>query len=294
MPSPGLLQAAACCASLVLLHGYSSHAFKVDREPLLAGGSRPAAAEDVVSAASMQLQTEAPDWGLEAAFLPPVVAEETSFVQAGGDDDDDDADDERSDSSESSDEGAAKEKEGGESEKGEESKEAGKEEKPEEKSEKSEKSEKTEEKHEEKHKEGSGGEKRKKKHKAKYRKLMMSREEQSAFILKNMEKAANKSFQALKRVIKVVDYLNGVVALLNQVVVLTPQTPQFAETVMLEVGGNKVSLKGILDEASQVKAAVDKLFSVLMYAKYAIIGSINRAVPAHLAPPGGAAGSPPK
>lgn len=83
----------------------------------------------------------------------------------------------------------------------------------------------------------------------------------------------------MKKLITVMDSLNGVVALLNQLVQLAPPSPPFAETVMIETSGKKVSLKGLLDEAAQARTHVDKLFTTLLSAKHAIIGSINHAIP---------------
>ena len=88
----------------------------------------------------------------------------------------------------------------------------------------------------------------------------------------------------MTRLIKVMDSLNAVVALLDQIVHLAPPSPPFSQTVIIESAGKKLSLKGLLDEAATVRSQVDSLFTMLMSAKHAIIGSINRAIPAR--PPG--------
>lgn len=87
-------------------------------------------------------------------------------------------------------------------------------------------------------------------------------------------------YNAMEKLVKVMDYLHGVVALLNQIIQLTPPSPSFSETVMLESAGKKISLKALLDEAGNVRSSVDALFTMLLSAKHSIIGSINRALPA--------------
>lgn len=93
----------------------------------------------------------------------------------------------------------------------------------------------------------------------------------------------------MKRLIRVMDSLNGVVSLLNQLVPLPAPSPPFAEKVVFESGGKTLTLKGLLDESVEVRARVDHLFTMLLAAKHAIIGSINRAVPRPPTPPPGAA-----
>lgn len=95
-------------------------------------------------------------------------------------------------------------------------------------------------------------------------------------------------YKASKRLVKVMDALNGVVALLNQLVRLPPPHPPFAETVIIESSGKKMSLKGVLDEAAEVRKSVDGLFTILLSAKHGIIGSINQAIPQQPPHPPGA------
>ncbi|KAL8438041.1 hypothetical protein ACSSS7_000500 [Eimeria intestinalis] len=287
--SAWLVRAAPVCALLLASQGEWVCSFLMGRRPpanvlqsAFSGGS---------FAASADVDSEAQDWRMQTPLLPEDAGEDVSFVQSSSDDDDDDDDSEKGKSSEATSGEEHTVKESSE-EKQEESK----------KEEESEKSEKAEEGHEKEEKEGGKEkdkkakkekkEKKKAKQEKKLRKLenlLTSREEQSLYIRKNMLKAADSTFKSEKRLIKAIDYLNGVVALLNQLVQTGPQNPQFSETVMFEEGGHSVSLKGILDEAKEVRKKVDHLFSLLSTAKHGIIGSINRAVPVRPAtPPPGA------
>ncbi|KAL8447956.1 hypothetical protein Emag_004154 [Eimeria magna] len=279
--SAWLVRAAPVCAILLASQGEWVCSFMVGRRPS-ADGSHPALSADAF-AASADVNPEAQDWRVQASFLPQDDSEEVSFVQSSSDDDDDDDGDEKGKSAEASGEGSS-------------AKESSEEKHEESKKEEGEKAEKAEEGNGEEEKEGdkSSEKKEKKKHEKKEKKekkkakeekklrqhenLLTSREEQSRYIRKNMRKAADSSFKSEKRLIKAIDYLNGVVALLNQLVQSAPQSPQFSETVMFEESGHSVSLKGILDEAKEVRKKVDHLFSLLSTAKHGIIGSINRAV----------------
>ncbi|KAL8452474.1 hypothetical protein Emed_001331 [Eimeria media] len=251
----------------------------VGRRPS-ADGSQSALSADAF-AASADVDPEAQEWRMQASFLPQDVGKEVSFVQSSSDDDDDDDGDEKGKSSEASGETSSVK------ESSEEKHEESKKEEEGEKSEKAEGGSAEEDKEAKEKKEKKKQEKKDKKERKKakeerklreHENLLTSREEQSRYIRKNMRKAADSSFKSEKRLIKAIDYLNGVVALLNQLVQSGPQGPQFSETVMFEEGGHSVSLKQILDEAKEVREKVDHLFSLLSTAKHGIIGSINRAV----------------
>ncbi|CDJ32725.1 uncharacterized protein EMH_0077220 [Eimeria mitis] len=110
--------------------------------------------------------------------------------------------------------------------------------------------------------------------------LLTSPQEQSKFIMSSMNNATQESYGAMEKLVKVMDYLHGVVSLLNQIIQLAPPSPTFSETVILESPGKKISLKALLDEAANVRSSVDALFTMLMSAKHSIIGAINRAIPA--------------
>ncbi|KAL8273981.1 hypothetical protein Esti_002070 [Eimeria stiedai] len=274
--SAWLVRVVPICALLLASQGGWVCSFLVGRRPS-ADGSQPALSADAF-AASADVDAAAQDWRVQASFLPHDVGEEVSFVQSSSEDDDDDDDKGKSaeasgeehamkESSEEKHEESKKEEEG-KSEKGEggpekEDRATAKEKKG--KKEKKEKKQRKKEKEEKKLREQEN--------------LLTSPAEQSMFIRMSMIKAASNSFQAEKRLIKVIDKLNGVTALLNQLVQSSPPSPQFSETVKFEDSGHSISLKGILDEAKDVRKRVDHLFSLLSTAKHSIIGSINRAIP---------------
>ncbi|XP_026190000.1 uncharacterized protein LOC113146545 [Cyclospora cayetanensis] len=202
-------------------------------------------------------------------------AAESSFVESSGDEDSDEENkDKGKDSQTKEDEAASspKDHEGhGEGSKSEESQES---KKATDKDEKGKADDESEDKKKEKEVEDEH---------QKHENLLASPQEQSRYIRSNMNLASKQSYAAMKSLVKVMDALNGVVALLNQIVQVAPPS-QFAETVMFESLGKKLSLKGLLDQASTVRGSVDQLFTLLLSAKHSIIGNINRALPVRPSP----------
>ncbi|CDI86162.1 hypothetical protein, conserved [Eimeria praecox] len=308
MQSYRSVNALSMCAAVLALSGGETHAFMVGRRNNF-GAVQPMDVRRKNEAASPHssfslYDTDERNMQVEPSLFSFEGNREASFVQSSGDDDsDEDSDDEDDKQGEKEKSKSDKsEKHKGEKD----SEHAGKESHGEHSSHESEGKEKSEKESEEKaeHKEEAAehkkesahpgipkeekqedeeGKKKKKKKKeepSKPENLLTSPQEQSKFIMSSMRKATDKSYSAMEKLVKVMDYLHGVVALLNQIIQLAPPSPSFSETVMLESAGKKISLKALLDEAGNVRNSVDALFTMLMSAKHSIIGAINRAIPA--------------
>lgn len=74
------------------------------------------------------------------------------------------------------------------------------------------------------------------------------------------------------------DHLNGAVSLANAIVKVPTGETSFSERVSVSAAGQKITLQGLLQEATNAKAMVDKLFTILLAAKHSIIGDVNSAI----------------
>ncbi|CDJ67333.1 hypothetical protein, conserved [Eimeria necatrix] len=297
------VNALSMCAAVLALSGGETHGFMVGRRASYQG-SQPMEMprKEAVSQATSLSPYDADEGSMQ--LQPPIFdSQESSFVEASGDEDSDDSDDDDDEKDEDKGKGKEEKKEEEKAEGHGGGHPPGGHPKPEGAGKGKEEAGKGEggEAHEHEkegggpkgHKEKKGGEEEEKKEKKRglqhphSENLLTSPEEQSKFIRTSFEKATSQSYKAMKKLVKVMDFLNGVVALLNQIIQLAPPSAPFSDTVMLESGGKKLSLRALLDEATGVRNSVDNLFTTLLSAKHFIIGSINRAIPARpVAPPG--------
>lgn len=85
-------------------------------------------------------------------------------------------------------------------------------------------------------------------------------------------------YKASLKLVKMLDHLNGAVSLANAIVKVPTGEPSFAERVTVSAAGQKISLQGLLQEATKAKETLDKLFTILLAAKHSIIGDVNAAI----------------